>query len=184
MGFKYSVGMKCRVLAPYIAAAFLLVGIATAQNKPATEKKDPLPLVKVASNIAVNSQQQDLDGFLAVYVDPESWASALKDGDLGPFLKVKEQKPGRSAVLFFPANKETGICVFFDGDSPVGVTAAKAKNGKIEAGDISAGYKPLAKEMLNDTGQEYVFSKGDLATDDGQPLEGFQVTRASKKPAN
>ena len=182
--FEYSVGMKFRVIAPFVAAALLLSGMAAAQNKPAADKKDPLLQVKTASNIAANSQQQDLDAFLAVYVGPESWASALKDGDLGPFLKVKEQKAGRSAVLFFSDKKDTGICVFFDGDSAFALTAATAKSGKLEASDISSGVKPVTKEMLKDSGQDYVFNGTDVATDDGDRLTGFQITRASKKPAN
>ena len=118
------------------------------------EKSDPLSLVKIAVNVASNTQHQDLNGFLAIYVDSESWAAALKDGDLGPFLKLKEVKPGRSAVLFFTPEKDTAITVFFDGNSPFGMTAAKAKSGKIEAGDISSAYKPVSKEMLKDAGQE------------------------------
>jgi hypothetical protein len=172
------------MIARSVIATLLLAGLAMAQDKPGAEKKDPLPLVKVATNVATNSQHQDLNGFLVIYVDAKSWASGLKDGDLGPFLKLKEEKPGRSAVLFFSSDKDSAIGVFFDGDSPVGVTAAKAKNGKIEASDISAGYKPVLKEMLKETGQEFQFTPGDVATDDGQPVQGFQITSAGKKPAN
>ena len=176
--------MKFRTLTPMIAAALLLSGLAAAQNKPDAEKNDPLSLVKIAANVAGNTQHQDLNGFLAVYVDSESWAAALKDGDLGPFLKLKEVKPGRSAVLFFSPEKDTAISVFFDGNSPFGVTFAKSKNGKIEAGDISSAYKPVAKEMLKDAGQELQFTKSDVATDDGQPITAFQITSAGKKATN
>jgi hypothetical protein len=176
--------MKLRMLTPFIAAALLLSGLAAAQNKPSAEKNDPLSLVKIASNVASNTQHQDLNGFLAIYVDSESWAAALKDGDLGPFLKLKEVKPGRSAVLFFSPEKDTAISIFFDGNSPFGMTFAKAKSGKIEDGDISSAYKPVSKEMLKDAGQELQFNKGDVSTDDGQPLTAFQITSTGKKATN
>jgi hypothetical protein len=175
--------MKFQTIARFVIVTLMLSGLATAQDKPDAEKKDPLSLVKTATNVAINSQRQDLNGFLVIYVDAKSWASGLKDGDLGPFLKLKEEKPGRSAVLFFSADKVSAISVFFDGDSPVGVTAAKAKNGKIEASDISAAYKPVLKEMLKETGLEFQFTQFDVAADDGQPVTGFQITIA-KKTAN
>jgi hypothetical protein len=176
--------MKLRMIAPYVIATLLISGLATGQSKPDSEKKDPLSLVKIAANVVSNSQHQDLNDFLVIYVDQESWAAALKDSDLGPFLKLKETKPGRSAVLFFSPDKDVAMSVFFDGESAFGVTAAKAKNGKIEASDISSAYKPVSKDMLKETGQEFQFTKGDIATDDGQPLTGFQITSASKKPTS
>lgn len=176
--------MKFKMFTPLIAAALLLSGLAAAQNKPDAEKKDPLSLVKTATNVVSNLQHQDLNEFLAIYVDQESWAAALKDNDLGPFLKLKETKPGRSAVLFFSPDKNIAMSVFFDGDSAFGMTAAKAKNGKIEASDISSAYKPVSKDMLKETGQEFQFTKGDISTDDGQPLTGFQISSASKKPTS
>ena len=137
-------------------------------------------MVKVAANVAANTQHQDFNDFLAVYVDSKTWAAALKDGDLGPFLKLKEEKPGRSAVLFFSPAKDIAISVFFDGDMAFGMTSAKAKNSKIEASDISSAYKPVSKEMLKDAGVEFQFNKGDIATDDGQPLTGYQIQRGQK----
>lgn len=180
----YSIGMKLRMIARFVIATLLLAGLATGQDKPDAEKKEPLSLVKIATNVAINSQDQELNGFFAIYVDAKSWPSGLKDGDLGPFLKLKDEKPGRSAVLFFSSDKDSAISVFFDGDSPFGVTAAKAKNGKIEASDISAAYKPVLKEMLKETGQEFQFTQFDVAADDGQPVTGFQITSTGKKPAN
>jgi hypothetical protein len=176
--------MKFRILIPLIAAAFLLSGLAVAQNKPDAGKGDPLSLVKIAANVARNTQHQDLNGLLAIYIDSESWAAGLKDGDLGPFLKIKEVQPGRSAVLFFSSEKDTAISVFFDGSSPFGMTAVNAKNGKIEAADISSAYKPVSKEMLKDAGQELQFNKVDIATDDGQALTAFQIASAGKKATN
>ena len=180
----YSIGMKLRMLAPYVVVTLLFSGLATGQNKPDAEKKDPLSLVKIAANVVSNSQHQDLNDFLAIYVDQDTWVAALKDGDLGPFLKLKEAKPGRSAVLFFQPDKEVAMSVFFDGDSAFGMTAVKAKNGKIEASDISSAYKPVSKDMLKETGQGFQFTRGDITTDDGQPVTGFQVTSTGKKPTS
>jgi hypothetical protein len=185
--FKYSVGMKFRILSCFIAA-FLISALATAQSQPGAakdaEKSGPLALVKTAAKIAGNTQPQDFNNFLAVYVDSQTWSAALKDGDLGPFLKLKEEKPGRSAVLFFSPEKDIAISVFFDGDAAFGVTSAKAKSGKIEASDISAAYKPVSKEMLKDAGQELQFNKSDVITDAGQALTAYQITSADKKLIN
>jgi hypothetical protein len=176
--------MKSRETALFLAWVLLVSAIATAQNKPDAEKKDPLPLVKIAVNIAGNLKDHNLNGFLAVYIDSESWASGLKDSDLGPFLKLKETKPNRSAVLIFSPEKDTGICVFFDGDSAFGATGARAKDGKMEADAISAAYKPVTKEMLKDAGQDFQFTRGDVTTDDGQAVPAYQISSAAKKPAN
>jgi tetratricopeptide (TPR) repeat protein len=156
-----------------------------AQSKPDAEKKDARYFVKIAANIASNVQPRDLNGFVAVYVDSQSWASGLKDGELAPFLKLKEEEAGRRcAVLFFAPAKDAAISVFFDGDSPFGVTAAKAgSSGQFEAGDISAAYKPVSKEMLKETGQEFQFNESQIVTDEGSPVVAFEVSTASKKPA-
>ena len=182
-GFKYSVGMKFKMIAPFLAA-LLVSGLALAQSKPEDSKKDPLPLLKIAANIAGNIQDRNMDGFLVIYIDSQTWAAGLKDGDLGPFLKLKESKPGRSAVLFFPGEKDTGIAVFFDGDTAFGASAVKAKNGKLDPNDISTAYKPVAKEMLKDSGKNWEFNKGDVATDDGQAVTAYQMNSPGKKLTN
>ena len=82
----YSIGMKLRMLAAYVVVTLLISGLATGQNKPDAEKKDPLSLVKIAANVVSNSQHQDLNDFLAIYVDQDTWAAALKD-DLAKLLK-------------------------------------------------------------------------------------------------
>jgi hypothetical protein len=64
------------------------------------------------------------------------------------------------------------------------MTSAKAKNGKIDSGDISAAYKPVSKEMLKDAGQELQFNKSDVITDAGQALTAYQISSAGKKPTN
>jgi hypothetical protein len=173
--------MKFQVIVPFLAAALLVPALTTAQTKTGNETKDPLPIVKIASNVGSNIQDRNLSGFLAIFIDSQAWASGLKDGDLAPFLKLKEAKPGRSAVLIFSPEKDTAIAVFFDGDSVIGAASAKAKSGKIDAGDISP-VKPVAKEALKE--KEWEFTKGDVVTDDGQPVPAFQISSPAKKPTN
>jgi hypothetical protein len=184
--------MKVRI-ALSILAVLLTATLAAAQNQPATakpgaekltsEKKDPLLFVKIAADVAGNVQQAPLNGFLGLYIDPQNWASGLKDSDLGPFLKVQEAKPGRSAACLFSNAKDVAICVYFDGNTPFGVTAVKAgASGKIEANDVSAAYKAISKEMLKKGEQEVRFEPGEAATDDGQPLPAFQLATKPKFP--
>ena len=171
-----------------IVGALLISGLTLAQSKPDAEKRDARYFVKIAANVASNVQQRNLNGYVAVYFDSQSWASGLKDRAMAPLLKLQEEKTGRSAVLFFPPTRDATISVFFDGDSPFGVAAVKAGySGRLEAGDISAACKPVSKEMLKETGQEFQFNqlKGrDFVTDDGIPLVAFEVSVTDKKPAN
>jgi hypothetical protein len=172
------------------AVAATLVTAAVAQS-PSTqpsagkaEKKDPLFFVKIAADVASNVQTQSLNGYLGVYIDSETWASALKDGDLGPFVKLKEAKAGRTVACLFSQAKDAAVCVFFDGDTPFGVAAVKAgvapvkagASGGIEASDVAAAYKPISKEMLKKSEKELHFEPGDLNTDDGAPLPGFSIS--------
>jgi hypothetical protein len=184
--------MKARI-ALSLLAVLLTVTLAAAQNQPATakpgpekpgvEKKDPLFFVKIAADVAGNVQQTPLNGFLGLYIDPQNWASGLKDGDLGPFLKAQEAKPGRSAACLFSNAKDVAVCVYFDGDTPFGVAAVKAgANGTIAASDVSAAYKAISKEMLKKGEQEVRFEQGDISMDDGQPLPAFQIATGAKFP--
>ncbi len=182
--------MKSQVAVSLILAGLLTASLAAAQNQPGPagaekkeSQKDPLSFVKIAADIAGNVQPGSLNGFLALYIDDQSWASGLKDGDLGPFLKVKEAKPGRSAACLFAPAKDVAICVYFDGDTPFGVTAVKAgASGKIEAGDVPGAYKDVSKEMLKKGEQELRFEPGDAATDDGRAVPAFLVATGPKFP--
>jgi hypothetical protein len=172
--------MKWKMLALVVFAG-ALAAVAGAQNQPDQGKKDPLPLVKIAADVAGNVQRDTVNGSLAIYLDDQNWAAGLKDSDLGPFLKLKEAKPGRSATCLFTQSKDSAVCVYFDGDSPFGVAAVKAgASGKIEAGDIAAAYKPVTKEMLKKGGDELNFTPAPISTDDGQPLPAFVVTAMAK----
>jgi hypothetical protein len=198
-GFEYIVGMKAQVVVRLLLSLFLIAAAASAQNQPGQagarkppasptpstpEKKVPLVFVKIAADVARNVQPQSLIGYLAIYIDSKAWDSGLKDSDLGPFLKVKEAKPDRSAVCFFSDTKDAATCVYFDGDTAFGVTAVKAgASGKIEAADVANAYKPVSKDMLKKGEQELRFEPGDANTDDGYPLPAFQVATGSKFPS-
>ncbi len=177
---KYTVHMKTRIVV-FIIFAGMLAALATAQNQPDAGGKEPLFFVRIAADVAGNVQSQSLNGFIAIYIAQKDWTAGLKDSDLGPFLKVKEAKAGRSAVCMFSDAKDAAICVYFDGDTPFGVAAVRAgASGKIEDKDVAAAYKAVTKEMLKKGDAELHFDPTDLNTDDGTPLPGFQITSAGK----
>jgi hypothetical protein len=173
--------MKSRVLISLLLTGILIPALATAQNQPATagnEGTDPLYFVKIAADIARNVQQGSLEGYLAIYMSEQNWAEGLKDSDLGPFLKIKEAKPGRSVAFLFTGAKDKAICVYFDGKSPFGVVAVHAgADGSIKPDDISAAFKPVSKDMLKKSDQELQFNKADVNTDDGVSLPAYQITK-------
>jgi len=177
--------MKLKVLA-FVVLAGALAAAASVQNEPNQEKSkskdknDPLSFIKVAADVAGNVQRETVNRSLGLYVAEGNWASGLNDGDLGPFLKLKEAKPGRSAACLFTQAKDSAVCVYFDGQSPFGVVAVKAgANGGIQPQAISAAYKAISKEMLKHTA-ELTFTPTTLATDEGQELPAFLVTRAAE----
>jgi len=182
MNFSIFIRMKSKMLAIVVlTAAFQAVG---AQNQPDQAKKEPLFFVKIAANVAGNVQRELVNGSAGIYVNDQNWAAGLKDSDLGPFLRLQEAKPGRSAACLFTRDKDAAVCVYFDGNSPYGVAAVKAAaSGKLEASDIVGAYKPMAKEMLKKYTEELDFTPGDISTDDGQPLPAFLVTVAKKSGA-
>ena len=183
--------MKLKAFA-FVVLAGALVAAASVQNEPKQEKEtdkstkndknDPLSFIKVAADVAGNVQHETLNNSLGLYIDESNWTSGLKDSDLGPFLKLKEAKPGRSAACLFSQAKDSAVCVYFDGQSPFGVAAVKAgANGSIAPEAVSAAYKAVSKEMLKHTA-EMSFNPTNLSTDDGQPLPAFVVARAAPEP--
>jgi hypothetical protein len=175
--------MKSKMLVFMLLAAFSAAAQGaqnqTKQQKP--EKKDPLFFVKRAVEIASVVQREIVNGSLGIYIADENWAAGLKDSDLGPFLKVKEGKEDRSAACLFTQDKAAAVCVYFDGNSPFGVVAAKAgASGRIEAADISAAFKPVSKDMLGKGADELTFTPNPVSTDDGQELPAFAVAVAPK----
>ena len=172
--------MKFRTVASLMLVGVLISALAQAQNPSTAEKAGPISFIKIAADIAGNVQPQSLDNFLGIYVSEQNWDAGSKDGDLGPFLKLKEApaKPGRSAVFFFNEAKTVAIGVFFDGNSPFGVAAVKAgSGGTIQAGDIPGAYKPVSKDMLKKGEQEYHFAESGITTDAGVGLPAFQVSK-------
>ena len=175
--------MKLR-MATLVLIALFVSSLTQAQNQASPAKSDPQSLIQIAVTVTSNAQHQSADGYVAIYIEPEKWPAGLKDSDLGPFLKLKEAKPGRSAVCLFSPSKDVAISVYFDDGAAFGITSAKANaSGKIEASDITAGYKAVTKEMLKETGQQFQFEQNEASTDDGVPLPSYVVTIAAKKPA-
>lgn len=168
--------MKYKLAALLVLCGLMISGVAMPQSQGSAES-DPLALIKIAINVASNTKQ-NVDGHLAILVTPEKWAAGLKDGDLGPFLKLKEQKPGRSAVFIISPAKDTAIGVYFDNGVAFGMTAVKAgSSGKIEPGDISAGYKAITSEMLKATSKQFNFEAVSINTDDGESLAAYLITK-------
>jgi len=182
---RYIIGMKLLMTALLICATSI-ASFAQTKN-PAPPRDNPLSLVDTAVTITLRTQQQNFDGFVAVYISPENWDAALKDGDLGPFLKLKEKKPGRSAVVVVPPNANTEastVCVYFDGDKALGVTAAHSKDGaKPSAGDIANAYKAVNNAMTEKKGLEFELEPGQVSTDDGGQLPAYTINHASRNPA-
>lgn len=174
------------LMAALLICATAIAGFTQPKNQ-APPKDDPLLLVDTAVTIALRTQQQNFDGFVAVYISPENWDAALKDGDLGPFLKLKEKKPGRSAVVITPPNANADaptVCVYFDGDKAFGVTAARSKDSaKPSVGDIADAYKAVTKAMTEKKGLEFELEPGQVSTDDGVPLRAYTINNASRGPA-
>jgi hypothetical protein len=172
--------MRFRISALAVLAG-IIVTAAFAQTQPQQKKDEPLAFVKIAADVAINVQHDTVNGSLGIYISGDNWGSGLKDSDLGPFLKVKEAKPDRSVVCFFREQKDAAVCVYFDGNTPFGVTAVKAgSSGKIEAGDVAATYKPVSKEMLKKSTEELSFTEGEVNADDGQALPAFAVAVSTK----
>jgi hypothetical protein len=186
-GCNIVMGMKSRMATLLALVTLWIAGFAQAWSQAASEKSDPLSLAEMAVTIAANTQHQDFDGFFAIYVSPENWDLVLKDGDLGPFLKVKEKKPGRSAVILeTPSLNSTDaiVCIYFDGNKPFGMTAIKRKDGgKTLADDIASAYKPVAKSMTQKKDHEFEFVEGNIRTDNDDPLPAYKIKSVDKKPA-
>lgn len=178
--YMYIDRMRFRMPALVVLAGVMATA-ALAQNQPQQKKEEPLSFVKIAADVALNVQHDTVNGSLGIYISEQNWASGLKDSDLGPFLKVKEAKADRSAVCFVPEQKDAVVCVYFDGNTPFGVTALKAgSSGKIEAGEVAATYKSVSKDMLKKGAEELIFTENGINADDGQALPAFLVTAKAK----
>ena len=161
-----------------ISTALLIAPRAAhSQNKLDPDGKEAIPYVKMAADIALNVQQNSLNNFLAVFVSYRDSDQAAKDGDLGPFMKIKQAIPmgGRSTVCLFSPKKDSAICVYFDEKKPFGLVAVKAgENGKF--GDVSESYKRVTPEMRKKSEQKLNFLESTVTTDYGAGLTAFQIT--------
>ena len=173
--------MKTKALISLLLTGMLISVLAAAQTQPATtnnETTDPLDFIKTTADVARNVLQSNVEGYLGVYVSEQNWAAGLKDSDLGPFLKIKEAKPGRSAAFLFTNSRDKAVCVYFDGKTPFGVVAVQAAaGGSIKPDDIAPAFKPVSKDMLKKSDQQLQFNSGDVNTDDGVPLPAYQITK-------
>jgi hypothetical protein len=176
--------MKFRTILALFLAGACLSALAIGQNAPASQKNDKtdtakmdaLAFVQIAADVANNLRHESLNDYLGIYIDAKNWAVALKDGDLGPFLKTQQAKPDRSAACFFSSAKDAAVCVYFDGEKAYGAAAVHATNGKIEDKAIDAAYKVVTKDLLEKSGARLRFQQSDVATDEGVPLPAFQIT--------
>jgi hypothetical protein len=165
-------------------AIVLLIAVAgLAQNQtPGSSKANinaeqtPLWFAKTAAVIAINTQHLDLNGYAAAYIDQTLWGPLLKDKDAGPFLKLKEAKPGRKLVMLISNPDQVTVGMFFDEAKPTSVAVLKpGENAPVEV------LKELPKDVLKDPGQTLTFENGDLASDDGQAVPAFNIL-VGKKP--
>jgi len=178
--------MKFRTVISLVFVGACLAALATAQNAPAPDKSDkskdiakmdPLAFVQTAADVAGNLRHGSLANYLGVYVDAKSWPDGVSDGDLGPFLKTQEAKPGRSAACLFSSAKDAAVCVYFDGDKAYGATSVHAgSSGRIEDKDIAAAYKAVTKELLEKSGPKLRFEATEVNADNGAALPAFQIT--------
>jgi hypothetical protein len=191
--FEYIVWMKFKALLSLLLVIALVTAVAVAQNQPApqnppaqqnnnapqpeVQNNDPLYFVKIAADVTANLQGA-ADNRLGIYVSDKDWAEGAKDSDLGPFLKFKEAKPGRSAAFLFNEAKDQAVCVYFDGKSAFGVAAVKTTGGAaIKQDDIAAAFKPISDAMLKKNDQQLHFNPTDVNTDDGVQLPAFVVLK-------
>ena len=178
-----------------LVVALLLASLAVAQGQPAKDqpskgqpsKDQPsqedigIRYARMALNVASLTQHQSMDGYLAVFVDDKSWTKLTKDGDLGPFLKLKEQKAERRMVYMLP-NSPDGlrVVVYFDGPAATGVAAfTPGPDAKIDADAV----KPVPKETLKavDAAGGWTFDREDVTSDDGDPVPAYRIAKSESR---
>jgi hypothetical protein len=161
-----------------IFAALLIASLtAQSQHKLDADGKEAIPYAKMAAEVALNVQQQSLNNFLAVFISYRDSDQAARDGDLGPFMKIKQAEPagGRSTVCLFSPKKDAAICVYFDEKKPFGVVAVKAgDDGKF--GDVAAAYQRVSPEMHKKSEQKLNFAETTVTTDYSAGLTAFLIT--------
>jgi hypothetical protein len=151
-----------------------------AKTEPAKEESAILSTARTATSIAANTLNKKMDGYTAAYADDKNWEKLSRDNDIGPFLKLKEVKAGRSMVLLLSLTDDTAarVAVYFEGNEAAGVIAVQP-GGKAEASAVKA----VPKEALKDavTEQGLTFTRGDLTSDDGDPVIAYAIRSSGKK---
>ncbi|MBZ5524429.1 MAG: hypothetical protein LAP21_19500 [Acidobacteriia bacterium] len=167
-----------------LIVAFLLAVAALAVGQTSLEDSVSLSLARTASNIAANTLHKNMAGYMAVYVPDKDWEKLSRDSDLGPFLKLREMKTGRSMMLMLSGdNTAVRVAVYFEGMDAMGmVVFTPGSNAKLEALSV----KPVPKEALKevDAEQGLLFSRGEVTSDDGDAVVTYQITSSQKKNLN
>jgi hypothetical protein len=156
----------------------LLASLALAQNQPS---KDGVGLryAQIAVNVASTVQHQDLTGYFAIFVDDKQWTSLLKDKDIGPFLKLKDQKADRRAVIIASLldEKAPRVAVYFDGATATDMAGyTPGPEAKISADSLKPVPKDAAKASDAAKGWKISPVEG-VASDDGEALPAYQISK-------
>ena len=165
-----------------LIVAFLLTAALLAQGQTSKEDSVILNLARTAANVAANTLHRNISGYMAVYVDEKSWEKLSKDSDLGPVLKLKEAKAGRSMMLVMSSSDNTAprVAVYFEGmDARELVIVSPQPETTVEPLAV----KPVPKEALRevDAEQGLLFARGEVNSDDGDPVVAYQITSSAKK---
>lgn len=156
-----------------LIAVCLAATAALGQTRLSKEDSFVLHLARTSANIAANTQHQKMAGYLAVYVDEKGWEKLTRDSDLGPFLRLKEPRPDLSMVLLLPASEPEAVrvAVYFDGPDPVGMITS---HDRIDPASV----KPVPKDALKeiDVEQGLMFTRGEVASDDGDPIVAYEIS--------
>lgn len=147
-------------------------------------KDDTIRKIGTAAEIALKLHAQSLVGYVGVYIDEATWNGFSNDSDLGPFLKFKEPKNNRSAVVLISGTSQFVFCTYFDGASPFGTVALHPPGKhKIEANEVEAAYKTVTHDLTDGTVAELRFDEGTIETDDGKIVASFKIVGEEKATA-
>jgi hypothetical protein len=175
--------MRTLISRGIVLLLLLLSSLSPAQNTEAPKDLGKLMFAKTAADIVANMQHQSLAGYVVVVIDEKNWAPLLKDGDLSPFLKLKEPKPGlRAAILISNPRISPTFCVFFNDGTAVSLATAQPNAaGKIDPAQVASSQKPVPKEAIRAGKEELFFTEGEISSDDGQPIAAYQINSAGNK---
>ncbi len=157
----------------------LLASLAVAQDQSSKKEDVGLRYAQMAVNVASTVQHQDLAGYFAIFVDDKQWTSLLKDKDIGPFLKLKDQKADRRAVIIASIldEKAPRVAVYFDGATATDMAGyTPGPEAKISADSLKPVPKDAAKASDAAKGWKLAPVEG-IASDDGEALPAYQISK-------